>query len=149
MHVTTPTDSRGLPVIIPVPALFTPMPLTLDDSALGGIINTDSKFGHQLILGPQTESGRLVGHGEPGIGKHVERLEDAAQRYNFTSFVPPVNEEHGVMSWERMLAQVGEPWLPADHCRDTASKAYFGRPESPLYIAVGGVLAFVWLCRHN
>jgi hypothetical protein len=116
---------------------------------LGSIINTDSKFAHRLIMGPDSEWGRLVGHAEPGVGKHIERLGDAAQRYNLTSIVPTVNDQHGAESWVRFLAQVGEPWLPADNCRDTASKAYFGVPETPFYIAVGGVAAFLWLCRKN
>ena len=143
-HLTAPLEIRVPLMLFPnqQPEVSWPVPT-------GSIIKTDSKWGHELIAGPFLEGQQLVGHGEPGIGKHPETFDSAAQRYNFTGYVPPVSEEHGAESWNGMVAQFGEPWLPFDHCRDAASKAYYGRPESPFYVAVVGVAVFFWLISRN
>jgi len=103
----------------------------------GSLIQTDSKFGHELIAGPVVGDRQVVAHKEPGVGAHVETIDSARQRYQFTKVIVPVNDVHGARTWSRMLQQRGEAWDPLDNCQHAARQAYCGVPDSP---AVRGVV---------
>ena len=97
----------------------------------GSLIETNGKFGHELIAGPIVGNQQVVGHKEPGSGAHPEFIGSAARRYPFARVIPPVNNEHGMVSWQRMRHQFGDPWAPLDNCQHAARRAYLGRAESP------------------
>jgi len=81
---------------------------------------------------------KFVGHKEPGAGTHVETIDSAAQRYESTEAVAPVNNHHGAVSWSRMELQLGEQWAALDNCQHAARKSYYGVPGSP-------AVSFRWL----
>jgi hypothetical protein len=113
----------------------------------GSLIKTNSKFGHELIAGPMVNNQQTVLHKEQGIGIHMEPIEAAAKRYNFTGFTPPVNLQHGMESWSRMTQQVGRPWAALDNCQHAARFAYYGVADSPAVntATVLGVVLLIWL----
>lgn len=118
----------------------------------GSLIQTTSKFGHELIAGPMVGNRQVVGHSEPGMGTHVEWMDNAAQRYQFTAALAPVNDHHASASWRRLAQQVGEPWAVGDNCQHTAREAYFGIADSPTVngIAVGaGALLLLLLANRD
>lgn len=97
----------------------------------GSLIKTRSKFGHELIAGPLFDNKQMVLHKEQGVGIHMEPIDSAAQRYQFTEYIEPVNIQHGIDSWMRMTQQVGRPWALFDNCQHAARQAYYGKPDSP------------------
>ena len=118
----------------------------------GSLIKTNSKFGHELIAGPFVGNQQFVGHTEPGAGTHVEAIDSAAQRYQFTEIIAPVNDYHGAVSWSRLEQQLGGPWAALDNCQHTARESYYGVPDSPAVtgLAVGaGCLFLIWLAGRN
>lgn len=118
----------------------------------GSLIGTNSKFGHELIAGPVIGDQQVVGHKEPGFGTHLEMIDSAAQRHPFTQILPPISNDHGVMSWSRMERQLGEQWGPLDNCQHAAREAYYGVRDSPTVtgIAVVGLTVFfLWLANQN
>jgi hypothetical protein len=115
----------------------------------GSLIQTNSKLGHELIAGPIVGNQQVVGHKEPGPGAHPEYIGSAAQRYQFTRVIPPVSNEHGVISWQRMTQQFGDQWAALDNCQHGARRAYYGRAESPTLVGLGvaGLALLWWLNR--
>ena len=111
----------------------------------GSLIQTSSKLGHELIAGPLVGDQQVVGHKEPSRGAHPEFIASAAQRYQFTRIFPPVTDEHGRVSWQRMVQQFGAPWTAFDNCQHGARRAYCGRAESPTLAGLGlASLALLW-----
>jgi len=112
----------------------------------GSLIKTNNKFGHELIAGPLVDGQQVVGHKEPGVGTHIELIDEAAQRYPFAEIVAPVNDYHGAASWWRMEQQLGEQWDLLNNCQHGARRAYYGRAESPSLLGWGAAagLALLW-----
>jgi hypothetical protein len=117
----------------------------------GSLIQTNSKLGHELIAGPVVGNQQVVGHKEPSPGAYPEYIGSAMQRYQITRVIPPVSNEHGMVSWQRMEQQFGDPWAALDNCQHAARKAYYGRPDSPTVngIALGAGLCLLWLASRN
>jgi hypothetical protein len=119
----------------------------------GSLIRTNSKFGHELIAGPLIGNQQIVGHKEPGAGTHVEWIDSAALRYQFTEVMAPVNDYHGAVSWCRLEQQLGEPWAALDNCQHAAREAYYGVSDSPavttVVIGAGLSFALLWLANRR
>ncbi|HLK21215.1 MAG TPA: hypothetical protein VKT81_19830 [Bryobacteraceae bacterium] len=103
----------------------------------GSLLQTNSKFGHELIVGPVVGDHQIVGHKEPGLGACPEYLASVMQRYQITNVIPPVSNEHGLVTWQRKAQQFGDPWAPLDNCQHGARRAYYGKAESPTATGVG------------
>lgn len=99
--------------------------------ATGSLIDTNSKFGHELIAGPLLNNQQMVLHKEQKIGGQIELLENAAQRYNFTEIVEPKSIEYGMQSFERMRQKMGSEWALLDNCQHAARYAFYGQVDSP------------------
>jgi len=76
---------------------------------LGSILHTNSPLGHELIAGPVVNGQQIVGLKEPGRGAYPETLPAVTERYQITQVTPPLNHEHGMVSWARMEQQFGQP----------------------------------------
>jgi hypothetical protein len=125
--------------------------LTFPVIPMGSLIQTNSKLGHELVAGPVVGNQQVVGHKEPGPGAYPEYIGSAVQRYQITRVIPPVSSEHGMVSWQRMEQQFGDPWAALDNCQHAARKAYYGRPDSPTVtgFAFGAGLLLLWLANRN
>lgn len=104
----------------------------------GSLITSKSKFGHELIAGPVVGDRQVVAHSEPS-GNQVEWIDSAANRYPFAQVVPPADDYHGAIAWQRMIQQQGDPWAVLDNCQHKARRAFYGVPSSP---TIDGVLLF-------
>lgn len=113
---------------------------------MGSLLQTNSKLGHELIAGPLVGNQQIVGHKEPGPGAYPEHIESVVQRYQITNVIPPVSDEHGIVAWQRMADQFGDPWAALDNCQHGARRAYYGKAESPTATVIGiaAVLAGLW-----
>ena len=116
----------------------------------GSLLQTSSKLGHELIAGPLVGNQQIVGHKEPGPGAYPEYIGSAVQRYQITNVIPPVSNQHGLLAWQRMADQFGDPWAAFDNCQHGARRAYYGRAESPTLIGLGlaGLTLLWWFNRH-
>jgi hypothetical protein len=112
----------------------------------GSLIQSNSKMGHEIVAGPLYQGRQVVGHSEPGAGVHLEFIDCAAGRYQFTNILPPVSNQHGAQSWARLTNQLGDPWAALDNCQHTAREAYYGEASSPVAAGIGiaAVLAGLW-----
>jgi hypothetical protein len=77
----------------------------------GSLLQTNSKLGHELIAGPIVGNQQIVVHKEPGPGAYPEYIASVVQRYQITNVIPPVSNEHGIIAWQRMEQQFGDPWV--------------------------------------
>jgi hypothetical protein len=115
---------------------------------LGSLMQADSKLGHELIAGPLVGYEQVVGHKEFGAGAYPEYIGSALQRYQITRVIAPVSNEHGMISWQRMEQQFGDPWVASDNCQHAARRAYYGAPHSPTLngiALVGAAALLLWV----
>ena len=129
---------------------FNEVPPTLPLLPMGSLLQTNSKLGHELIAGPVVGNQQIVGHKEPGPGAYAEYIGTVVQRYHITNVIPPINNEHGIVVWQRMALQFGEPWAASYNCQHGARLAYFGKAESPTldFLKVAGCVGLLaWFSR--
>ncbi len=143
------TNTNGDPVHI---MNFNKPAFTFPLVPTGSLIKTSSKLGHELIAGPLVGGQQVVGHKEPSAGTHVEWINSAALRYQFTEIVAPVDSYHGIVSWQRLEQQLGNQWAGLDNCQHTARRAYYGKPDSPTVnglAIVGGIAFLLWAASRD
>jgi hypothetical protein len=115
----------------------------------GSLLQSHSKLDHEMIAGPILNGEQFVAHKEPEGGCLIESLQSALQRYPLKAVIPPVSNQHGVVAWNRMAAQVGEPWSVLDNCQHAARRAYAGQADSPTLNAALAISVFLWMLSQH